>query len=133
MGQQRKDSFQVKAHPVFGAGKKAKDPIFGLAMGGGSQTSDDNFRWFCIESGSVDNPPIVLIHGFPSQVSLMFFFDLLKYARNFFIFVLLLNSEIISLAFANISELYLFLSNTLSDYIVTYGITHQLAVLSRCT
>ncbi|THG04342.1 hypothetical protein TEA_018034 [Camellia sinensis var. sinensis] len=34
----------VKAHPVFGAGKKAKDPIFGLAMGGGSQTSDDNFR-----------------------------------------------------------------------------------------
>ncbi|GMP48700.1 hypothetical protein CsSME_00015966 [Camellia sinensis var. sinensis] len=24
-------------------------------------------RWFCIESGSVDNPPIVLIHGFPSQ------------------------------------------------------------------
>ncbi|CAL5388166.1 unnamed protein product [Camellia sinensis] len=46
----------VKAHPVFGAGKKAKDPIFGLAMGGGSQTSDDNF------SGSVDNPPIVLIH-----------------------------------------------------------------------
>ncbi|KAI8015479.1 Haloalkane dehalogenase [Camellia lanceoleosa] len=57
----------VKAHPVFGAGKKAKDPIFGLAMGGGSQTSDDNFRWFCIESGSVDNPPIVLIHGFPSQ------------------------------------------------------------------
>ncbi|XP_028109567.1 uncharacterized protein LOC114308220 isoform X2 [Camellia sinensis] len=67
MGQQRKDSFQVKAHPVFGAGKKAKDPIFGLAMGGGSQTSDDNFRWFCIESGSVDNPPIVLIHGFPSQ------------------------------------------------------------------
>lgn len=24
-------------------------------------------RWFCVESGSADNPPIILIHGFPSQ------------------------------------------------------------------
>lgn len=34
----------VKAHPVGGTGDKAKDPIFGLAMGGGSQTSSDLFR-----------------------------------------------------------------------------------------
>ncbi|CAI9107268.1 OLC1v1006586C1 [Oldenlandia corymbosa var. corymbosa] len=58
----------VKAHPVGGTGgKKAKDPIFGLAMGSGSQASSDLFRWFCIESGSNDNHPILLIHGFPSQ------------------------------------------------------------------
>ncbi|XP_027092272.1 uncharacterized protein [Coffea arabica] len=57
----------VKAHPVGGTGDKAKDPIFGLAMGGGSQTSSDLFRWFCVDSGSADNHPIVLIHGFPSQ------------------------------------------------------------------
>ncbi|XP_059626299.1 uncharacterized protein LOC132269212 [Cornus florida] len=57
----------VKAHPVFGSGDKAKDPIFGLTMGGGSQASTDVFRWFCVESGSDDSPPIILIHGFPSQ------------------------------------------------------------------
>ncbi|XP_017237389.1 uncharacterized protein LOC108210562 isoform X2 [Daucus carota subsp. sativus] len=57
----------VKAHPVSGTGEKAKDPIFGLAMGGSSQASVDLFRWFCVESGSPDNPPIILIHGFPSQ------------------------------------------------------------------
>lgn len=26
-------------------------------------------RWFCVESGSADNPSVILIHGFPSQVS----------------------------------------------------------------
>ncbi|CAK9139443.1 unnamed protein product [Ilex paraguariensis] len=57
----------VKAHPVFGSGEKAKDPFFGLTMGGSSQASDDLFRWFCVESGSADNPPILLIHGYPSQ------------------------------------------------------------------
>lgn len=34
----------VKAHSVGGTGEKAKDPIFGLAMGGGSQISSDLFR-----------------------------------------------------------------------------------------
>lgn len=24
-------------------------------------------RWFCVESGSADNPSIILVHGFPSQ------------------------------------------------------------------
>ncbi|KAK3003313.1 hypothetical protein RJ639_018335, partial [Escallonia herrerae] len=57
----------LKAHPVCGTGGKAKDPIFGLTMGGSSQASTDVFRWFYIESGSADNPPIILIHGFPSQ------------------------------------------------------------------
>ncbi|XP_011080549.1 uncharacterized protein LOC105163785 [Sesamum indicum] len=57
----------VKAHPVGGTGEKAKDPIFGLAMAGSSQASTDLFRWFCVESGSSANPPVVLIHGFPSQ------------------------------------------------------------------
>ncbi|KAG8388837.1 hypothetical protein BUALT_Bualt02G0166500 [Buddleja alternifolia] len=57
----------VKAHPVGGTGEKAKDPIFGLAMSGSSQASTDLFRWFCVESGSAGNPPIVLLHGFPSQ------------------------------------------------------------------
>ncbi|XP_010258608.1 PREDICTED: uncharacterized protein LOC104598304 isoform X1 [Nelumbo nucifera] len=57
----------VKAHPVNGIGKKAKDPIFGLTMGAGSQASSDVFRWFCVESGNADNPSVILIHGFPSQ------------------------------------------------------------------
>ncbi|KAI3810876.1 hypothetical protein L1987_20499 [Smallanthus sonchifolius] len=57
----------MKAHPVYGTGEKAKDPIFGLAMGGSSQASTDVFRWFCVESGNVDKPSVILIHGFPSQ------------------------------------------------------------------
>ncbi|KAJ0681101.1 putative haloalkane dehalogenase [Helianthus annuus] len=57
----------MKAHPVYGTGEKAKDPIFGLAMGGSSQASTDVFRWFCVESGNVDKPSVLLIHGFPSQ------------------------------------------------------------------
>ncbi|KAL5562248.1 hypothetical protein UlMin_031995 [Ulmus minor] len=57
----------VKAHPVAGSGGKAKDPIFGLAMGGDSQTEPDVFRWFCVERGSADNPSVILVHGFPSQ------------------------------------------------------------------
>ncbi|CAN1345233.1 Cis-3-alkyl-4-alkyloxetan-2-one decarboxylase [Linum perenne] len=57
----------VKAHPVFGTKEKAQDPIFGLKMGSSSQTSDDVFRWFCVESGKADNPTVVLVHGFPSQ------------------------------------------------------------------
>ncbi|GAV76528.1 LOW QUALITY PROTEIN: PsaL domain-containing protein/Abhydrolase_6 domain-containing protein [Cephalotus follicularis] len=52
----------VKAHPVGGTGEKAKDPLFGLAMGSGSQASKDLFRWFCVESGSADNPKVLLIH-----------------------------------------------------------------------
>ncbi|EOX93705.1 Alpha/beta-Hydrolases superfamily protein isoform 3 [Theobroma cacao] len=57
----------VKAHPVGGTGEKAKDPIFGLTMGAGSQASGDVFRWFCVESGNADNHTVILIHGFPSQ------------------------------------------------------------------
>ncbi|KAK6937934.1 Alpha/beta hydrolase fold-1 [Dillenia turbinata] len=57
----------VKAHPVGGSGEKAKDPIFGLTMGAGSQASADLFRWFCIEMGSAANASVILIHGFPSQ------------------------------------------------------------------
>ncbi|KAF8393943.1 hypothetical protein HHK36_020145 [Tetracentron sinense] len=57
----------VKAHRVLGAGEKAKDPLFGLTMGVGSQAPADVFRWFCVESGSAANPPVILIHGFPSQ------------------------------------------------------------------
>lgn len=26
-------------------------------------------RWFCVERGSADNPSVILVHGFPSQVS----------------------------------------------------------------
>lgn len=29
-------------------------------------------RWFCVESGSADKHPVILIHGFPSQVNLLF-------------------------------------------------------------
>ncbi|KAF2602605.1 hypothetical protein F2Q70_00027147 [Brassica cretica] len=57
----------VKAHRVGGSGEEAKDPIFGLTMGSSSQASKDVFRWFCVESGKVDSPPVILIHGFPSQ------------------------------------------------------------------
>ncbi|KAK6780219.1 hypothetical protein RDI58_022403 [Solanum bulbocastanum] len=57
----------VKAYPVSGTGEKAKDPIFGLTMGGSSQASSDLFRWFCVESGSSNNSSILLIHGLPSQ------------------------------------------------------------------
>ncbi|KAH7576534.1 hypothetical protein JRO89_XS01G0100500 [Xanthoceras sorbifolium] len=56
----------VKAH-ISGSGEKAKDPLFGLTMGASSQASADLFRWFCVESGSADNPSVLLIHGFPSQ------------------------------------------------------------------
>ncbi|KAK1421836.1 hypothetical protein QVD17_24500 [Tagetes erecta] len=57
----------MNAHPVYGTGQKAKDPIFGLTMGGSSQASTDVFRWFCVESGNADKPSVILIHGFPSQ------------------------------------------------------------------
>ncbi|KAG2669723.1 hypothetical protein I3843_14G045200 [Carya illinoinensis] len=57
----------VRAHRVLGSGEKAKDPIFGLKMGSGSQAPADTFRWFCVESGSADNPSVILIHGLPSQ------------------------------------------------------------------
>ncbi|KAG6486657.1 hypothetical protein ZIOFF_055236 [Zingiber officinale] len=57
----------VKAHPVYGGKGKAKDPIFGLTLGAGSQSSADVFRWFCVEAGSSLNSPIILVHGFPSQ------------------------------------------------------------------
>ncbi|KAE8038024.1 hypothetical protein FH972_010571 [Carpinus fangiana] len=57
----------VRAHRVGGSGEKAKDPIFGLKMGASSQAAVDFFRWFCVESGSADNPSVILIHGFPSQ------------------------------------------------------------------
>ncbi|XP_043711418.1 cis-3-alkyl-4-alkyloxetan-2-one decarboxylase [Telopea speciosissima] len=57
----------VKALPALGTGEKAKDPIFGLTMGVGSQASDDVFRWFCVEKGNAAKPSVVLVHGFPSQ------------------------------------------------------------------
>ncbi|GFZ01819.1 alpha/beta-Hydrolases superfamily protein [Actinidia rufa] len=38
----------VKAHPVLDSDKKAKDPIFGLAMGSGSQSPDDVFSLFVV-------------------------------------------------------------------------------------
>ncbi|KAB1212159.1 hypothetical protein CJ030_MR5G001756 [Morella rubra] len=57
----------VRTRHALGSDEKAKDPIFGLRMGAGSQTSADSFRWFCVESGSADKPPVLLIHGFPSQ------------------------------------------------------------------
>ncbi|KAL2319401.1 hypothetical protein Fmac_028370 [Flemingia macrophylla] len=62
-----KQGKMVKAYSIPGTGEKAKDPIFGLAMGAGSQATGDRFRWFCVETGSADNPPVILIHGFPSQ------------------------------------------------------------------
>lgn len=37
---------QVKAYPVEGGLEKAKDPLFGLAMGEASQTSTDSFRFY---------------------------------------------------------------------------------------
>ncbi|KAG0609934.1 hypothetical protein M758_7G025300 [Ceratodon purpureus] len=57
----------VKAYPVEGGLEKAKDPLFGLAMGEASQTSTDSFRWFYVEEGDRKNPTVVLAHGFPSQ------------------------------------------------------------------
>lgn len=57
----------VKAHPVYSNKGKAKDPLFGLTMGASSQSSDDVFRWFCVESGKSSNHSVILIHGFPSQ------------------------------------------------------------------
>lgn len=36
---------QVKAYPVEGGLEKAKDPLFGLAMGEASQVSTDLFRF----------------------------------------------------------------------------------------
>ncbi|KOM58489.1 hypothetical protein LR48_Vigan11g152300 [Vigna angularis] len=60
-----KQGKMVKAYSIPGTGEKAKDPIFGLAMGAGSQATGDRF------SGSADNPPVILIHGFPSQVSII--------------------------------------------------------------
>ncbi|OWM72222.1 hypothetical protein CDL15_Pgr018107 [Punica granatum] len=62
-----KQGKMVKAFPILGSKDKAKDPIFGLTMGTGSQTTADVFRWFCVESGSADNPSVLLVHGFPSQ------------------------------------------------------------------
>ncbi|WCJ37266.1 alpha/beta-Hydrolases superfamily protein [Euphorbia peplus] len=62
-----KQGKMVKAHPVYGSGQKAKDPIFGLQMGSSSQVADDVFRWFSVESGNANNPKVILIHGFPSQ------------------------------------------------------------------
>ncbi|KAM0932188.1 putative haloalkane dehalogenase [Dioscorea sansibarensis] len=57
----------LKAHPLRSSRGKAKDPIFGLKMGAESQSSDDVFRWFCVEAGNSSNPRVILIHGFPSQ------------------------------------------------------------------
>ncbi|KAF7825901.1 putative hydrolase isoform X1 [Senna tora] len=62
-----KQGRMVKAHSILGTGEKAKDPIFGLTMGVGSQATGELFRWFCVEGGNADNPSVVLIHGFPSQ------------------------------------------------------------------
>ncbi|GKA34696.1 uncharacterized hydrolase [Tanacetum coccineum] len=57
----------MKAYLAYGNGEKAKDPFFGLTMGGSSQVSSEVFRWFCVESGNADKPTVILIHGFPSQ------------------------------------------------------------------
>ncbi|XP_065028466.1 uncharacterized protein LOC135651862 isoform X2 [Musa acuminata AAA Group] len=57
----------VKAYPVYGGKGKAKDPVFGLTLGAGSQSEADLFRWFCVEAGSSLNPKVILVHGFPSQ------------------------------------------------------------------
>lgn len=46
--------FQIKAHPVYSNKGKAKDPIFGLTMGAGSQCSDDVFRWISVLCGLAD-------------------------------------------------------------------------------
>lgn len=35
----------MNAYPVYGTGQKAKDPFFGLTMGGSSQASTDVFRY----------------------------------------------------------------------------------------
>ncbi|KAL8237122.1 hypothetical protein R6Q59_018203 [Mikania micrantha] len=66
----------MKAHPVYGTGEKAKDPIFGLAMGGSSQASADVFRWFCVESGNAAKPSVILIHGFISFTGEFYLSDL---------------------------------------------------------
>ncbi|KAJ8899259.1 hypothetical protein K2173_017291 [Erythroxylum novogranatense] len=58
---------KVKAHPILGYANRAKDLIFGLKIGAGSQASGDVFRWFCVESGNACYPTVVLIDGFPSQ------------------------------------------------------------------
>ncbi|OQU88110.1 hypothetical protein SORBI_3003G403800 [Sorghum bicolor] len=57
----------VNAYQIYGDKGKAKDPFFGLTMGSESQSSDDVFRWFCVEAGSSSNPKVLLIHGLPSQ------------------------------------------------------------------
>ncbi|KAJ1399393.1 Alpha/Beta hydrolase fold [Sesbania bispinosa] len=57
-----KQGKMVRAYSTPGTGEKAKDPIFGLTMGAGSQATGDRFR------GSADNPSVILMHGFPSQV-----------------------------------------------------------------
>jgi hypothetical protein len=58
----------VNAYPVEGRLEKAKDPLFGLAMGEASQISSDSFRWFYVEEGDRSKPSILLVHGIPSQV-----------------------------------------------------------------
>ncbi|CAM6030941.1 unnamed protein product [Sphagnum balticum] len=57
----------VNAYPVEGRLEKAKDPLFGLAMGEASQISSDSFRWFYVEEGDQSKPSILLVHGIPSQ------------------------------------------------------------------
>ncbi|KAL3652770.1 hypothetical protein CASFOL_002451 [Castilleja foliolosa] len=46
----------VKAQPVGGTGEKAKDPIFGLAMGGSSQASNDLFSGPGVVTNEVKSP-----------------------------------------------------------------------------
>lgn len=57
----------IKTNPIHGGMGRAKDPIFGLAMGQASQVEEDGFKWFYVEAGNTSNPSIVLIHGLPSQ------------------------------------------------------------------
>ncbi|KAK9075348.1 hypothetical protein SSX86_003671 [Deinandra increscens subsp. villosa] len=38
-------NLQMKAHPIYATGEKAKDPLFGHAMDGSSQTRTDLFRF----------------------------------------------------------------------------------------
>ncbi|GAQ79010.1 hypothetical protein KFL_000220420 [Klebsormidium nitens] len=57
----------VEAYALRGAKGEVKDPIFGLKMGENSQTGESGLRWFYVEEGEESAPPVVLLHGVPSQ------------------------------------------------------------------
>ncbi|KAH7427872.1 hypothetical protein KP509_10G064900 [Ceratopteris richardii] len=57
----------INAYAMKDGSKKARDPVFGLALGEASQVSDESLRWFCVEEGDSQNASVLLVHGFPSQ------------------------------------------------------------------